>query len=820
MTTLTAKTFSLQIPQQFESSRVFLETAQAATYAVDYVLQNPEFQVGLEATSEFDSRAGSSAMERLLDLISDFGSDPQLVARHEFCIEGQPSSVQEAFVDWEWAEKKARVHYFVGGLVIGEHCYLMRAYCETNHLEIYRELFLEMWCSLRLCGDRALALAERKAALEPILRQPDPAAVPALKPFAPPQQGAGCFAVGGFDLGLKLDACSSEICPSQRQLSLTLQGHLDPELPGYAELVGYEGEGLGFRLTLGGICSSGTPVGEFAFEYGRCSDHRAYLWDDGWDYSLEFSGLVTLKDGWVALRGWLSKQHDSQFAPVELELYYQLDRGALEWSQYRYLSLDETEGMPRLEVRYLTLSALDSETLPEAVLEFWNLQELRIVSAAREGDPVTRLALCDLTGIGILAELQELQIHHTHVKALPSEIGALTRLQRLSVTDAFLEDATAELWRLPGLRHLALRQNRLERVPEEGTLPNLESLDLAHNALRSLPDWVGQCPRLKRLSLEGNPWEHLPQGLLELHFLGLDIADKLRLFDFTYPGTENDVSDWNKETFFLRSQAAPRENFLQALRDSEFSPFEKALLEIARATVYFEHGEVEDYSRPGCSRFGGYPDLPEGAVYPCYDCHDKSYAYEFIAQLDCQELSPLQAYLPRQGTLYFFVDNWEQVNPLVLYTLEKPLSGQRFADHPTERWDDNSPYAAFRAIALSGWSLPSDYSAATNSHDFPGAAATLLEHEGLTDKISEQLNRHRDTPHHEVNGYVFTQHESPELQAALRLRGRPEEWMVLLKVASLGGFQWGDAGELFFVIHKSDLEKCEFGRVFAGVESS
>ncbi len=65
-----------------------------------------------------------------------------------------------------------------------------------------------------------------------------------------------------------------------------------------------------------------------------------------------------------------------------------------------------------------------------------------------------------------------------------------------------------------------------------------------------------------------------------------------------------------------------------------------------------------------------------------------------------------------------------------------------------------------------------------------------------------------------VNGYVFTQHENPELQVASALKCNPEDWTVLLRVPSAGDFQWGDVGDLFFMIHKSDLARANFSNVF------
>lgn len=71
-----------------------------------------------------------------------------------------------------------------------------------------------------------------------------------------------------------------------------------------------------------------------------------------------------------------------------------------------------------------------------------------------------------------------------------------------------------------------------------------------------------------------------------------------------------------------------------------------------------------------------------------------------------------------------------------------------------------------------------------------------------------------------MNAYAFTQHESPELQAALTWKGDPQDWVTLLLVSSKGNFQWGDAGDLFFVIHKSNLAKRDFSKVFVTLESS
>ena len=95
-----------------------------------------------------------------------------------------------------------------------------------------------------------------------------------------------------------------------------------------------------------------------------------------------------------------------------------------------------------------------------------------------------------------------------------------------------------------------------------------------------------------------------------------------------------------------------------------------------------------------------------------------------------------------------------------------------------------------------------------------------MEHDDLLHDMTEELVDSESHRRHEINGHVFTQHEGPELQAAMAKRGQPEEWITLLKVASIGGFCWWDAGDLFYVIHKSDLKKGDFSNVYCGMESS
>ncbi|MCL1091809.1 DUF1963 domain-containing protein [Shewanella profunda] len=119
-----------------------------------------------------------------------------------------------------------------------------------------------------------------------------------------------------------------------------------------------------------------------------------------------------------------------------------------------------------------------------------------------------------------------------------------------------------------------------------------------------------------------------------------------------------------------------------------------AMSGVIRSSVDLYPFAQEDYSNRGNSRLGGLPDLPDDVAYPVTlvdretmlaayteeygHCEDYGYsndelnewihypwdeeaqAYrvpmQFIAQLNCAELADLQTYLPREGTLFFFLE--------------------------------------------------------------------------------------------------------------------------------------------------------------------
>ena len=84
----------------------------------------------------------------------------------------------------------------------------------------------------------------------------------------------------------------------------------------------------------------------------------------------------------------------------------------------------------------------------------------------------------------------------------------------------------------------------------------------------------------------------------------------------------------------------------------------KQLLELIRPHIRFEprKGKAAD-DKPGATRFGGDPDLPEGIAWPIGPGHDGEAPMDFLAQIDLDTVArrDVDDLLPKTGVLAFFV---------------------------------------------------------------------------------------------------------------------------------------------------------------------
>ncbi len=113
------------------------------------------------------------------------------------------------------------------------------------------------------------------------------------------------------------------------------------------------------------------------------------------------------------------------------------------------------------------------------------------------------------------------------IEELPPEIGLLKDVEELDLSDNKLTSLPPEITQLSKLRILNIEYNELTDLPAElGQLTALEELYLGHNELSELPASLSQLKHLRKLYLPSNLVSVLPSKLDTLiHLEDLDISD-------------------------------------------------------------------------------------------------------------------------------------------------------------------------------------------------------------------------------------------------------------------------------------------------------
>ena len=187
----------------------------------------------------------------------------------------------------------------------------------------------------------------------------------------------------------------------------------------------------------------------------------------------------------------------------------------------------------------LSLGGNQLTTLPPEIGQLTNLQTLLI-----DGSQLTTLP----PEIGQLTNLELLWLHGNQLTTLPPEIAHLTNLRdavarRKSASRLPPGDRPAhqppeavdrresadhpppEIGQLTNLQTLSLSENQLTTLPPEiGQLTNLQTLSLSENQLTTLPPEIGQLTNLQKLSLSENQLTTLPPEIADNLEGGLMIA--------------------------------------------------------------------------------------------------------------------------------------------------------------------------------------------------------------------------------------------------------------------------------------------------------
>jgi len=301
--------------------------------------------------------------------------------------------------------------------------------------------------------------------------------------------------------------------------------------------------------------------------------------------------------------------------------------------------------------------------------------------------------------------------------------------------------------------------------------------------------------------------------------------------------------DWDNEPYFVKSDAQLLKVMQDTIKASHLAKHVPTFNEMALKAVCINPSVPDNYSKVGNTRFGGLPDLPLGVDYPSKTGPYRKKGFEhysFFAQINCAELAPYQAYLPREGILYFFVTDEDEYHSEVWY-YPKPdrlVTGMALQNIDFNNPYRHEPYKPYRAEFRKLIALPAYFDDMPLYKHEDEAYGSFKERHALTNmpkiqSFSESLGRkgifrqhnkvYYTDMNHTINDSVLTiGGDSPYKMAADSRGGDPEDWMVLLRLFSHyeSEFQFYDAGELYFMIHKSDLAKRHFSNVFSFAESS
>ena len=563
-----------------------------------------------------------------------------------------------------------------------------------------------------------------------------------------------------------------------------------------------------FQLSLQNICQQGVPTGEMIFTDDSTGhpyhmSFRIY----GIQYTLRFNGQVTLKDGWMGVDGVLKPRgKNSPSWPIRASKKIAYEQ--LVWTQYKF-SLEETEGMSPDLVTAINVDQLEGAEFPERVFKYKGLTHLWLSS--KNGTDMSAVTQLSET-IGELNQLNSLFLHGTNIKYLPSS-----------------------LFKLPNLEMLSLDFNTLLKIPNDIDLPKLRYVSVSHNQLTTLPESLALQPNLEGLSLYGNPWQSLPGAFTKIEDISMTAEAKLNFLSKDYPGFDrNAKKTWDEDMYFARSDAELLTVMRNAIKDTSFEKHLTIFEESALKAVCINPNAPDNYSKVGNTRFGGLPDLPVGVDYPTIDApyDDKGFEHlSFFAQLNCTELAPYQSYLPRTGMLYFFIENEEEYDNVIWYHPNNDglLTALLLNDMDYNNSYTYEPYRPYKAEIRKLAALPVNFdNKSFYEHEeeaFKTETSKAAFHESLGRKgvLREHNNVYYTDMNHSINDLIETvSGDSPQAKAASKLGGRPEDWTILLRLYSDDEcrFQFSDAGELYFVIHKSDLAKHDFSKVFSFIESS
>ncbi|XP_053666913.1 leucine-rich repeat-containing protein 40 [Anopheles marshallii] len=176
------------------------------------------------------------------------------------------------------------------------------------------------------------------------------------------------------------------------------------------------------------------------------------------------------------------------------------------------VSFNSINGLPGgvgflVRMQQLTLNNNHLTELPNDIVNLRKLQKLDLAKNDLKKLPPV---------MGELRRLECLYVQHNDIDELPDFTGC-EALKELHISNNFIKTLPADFCEnLPQLKVLDLRDNKIERLPDEiALLASLTRLDLSNNTISSLPSCLSTLAHLVSLQVEGNPIRSIRRDVIQ-----------------------------------------------------------------------------------------------------------------------------------------------------------------------------------------------------------------------------------------------------------------------------------------------------------------
>jgi uncharacterized protein YwqG len=246
------------------------------------------------------------------------------------------------------------------------------------------------------------------------------------------------------------------------------------------------------------------------------------------------------------------------------------------------------------------------------------------------------------------------------------------------------------------------------------------------------------------------------------------------------------------------------------------SPGEDGMMALLRART------ARSDFKPGASRVGGMPDLPEGVAWP-----KRGGKYlPFVAQIKLAGLPRWEGNpLPSSGWLWAFAGGSSPLACAVIHWVGDAKALRRQSTPRAEEMLilDYLGKPEYKPIPLQQ---------AEVIINVPGYGSEWWnvnvddEDERLGDAMMELVESLQQPPNHpDKGGYAVLLgrlgfEESPSELAVRYGKKKGKDWVPLLQVGSVGNMCWSDEGTLAFLVRAADLAKRDFSDAYATILSS